>query len=120
MRTESVQANAVRLLTIATLVIGFGLFDASFQQDIKALLDPFERRLVRGIAFLKIYVGAVSAALYLVTFLRVGVLLVHDNLRSDALVRRRGPFWPLFTLVWLVIVLFAAEQWAGAAGLQLD
>lgn len=120
MHTESVQANAVRLLTIATLVVGFGLFDASFHQDIKALLDPSESRLVRGIAVLRIYFGALSVALYLVTFLRAGGLLVRDNLRSDALVRRRGPFWPLFALILLVIILFAAGQWAEAVGLQSE
>lgn len=120
MHTESVQANTVRLLTIATLVIGFGLFDASFRQDIETLLEPSVRpfSFIWLVSLLKINVGALSVTLYLVTFLRAGGLLARGNLQNDALVRRRGLFWPLFTLIVFVIILFVAEQLAGAVGSQ--
>lgn len=117
--TARVHSNALHILTIATGVVGFGLFEISFQNEIKELLALLGRSEESSLSFssflsfMKLYTGASAIFVYFSTFVGVGRLLVRDNLLGRDLVMRRGPFVALGFLVGLVFVLFVIQQVPG-------
>lgn len=105
--TASIRSDAIRLLVIATAVMGFGFFNDNL--SLSFLDDAFDSKWIAGVSgkqllglSILIWFGN-SLGFYVLTVFSVGRLLLRDNLVPKDL---RNPFLAMTGTILAVSILF--------------
>lgn len=105
-------ANALQVLTIATVAMGFGLFETTIPVRKIFPLSDFSTSMPAAV---KTFLALYAAGFFILTMATVFRHL-RDGLGDRDLVRKRGPFRAMVITVVSVLLMFLVEQFEAPVG----